>query len=486
MNAGEAVLIDNVRFENDNGEVVLFVSDCNPDMKGWGGTVGALNVPKVTGQDEETLKDIVEMKATMGAVYTSNIPAAGGLQIMYKNPKNNGLNITGMKFIEFDLYVSDATAFPTSKNIVIELGSAGAPDQQEIAHKVYTGNNESWGLEDGWNHVILPLELLNGKTGGEFQPTFLNYLRIYNENAITVNGEFTIAIDNVTFWDGLSDLKTSARGDVLQARETISFLPGTDAEEAYKYGDWKKENKNDHHRFSNADGVGIYKFTIENYETAKNAVISGRFGGQLMISVSTDGENWDEVYRFVDARAAADEAKNPNNRPQANYAFDLTEYIVDEDGNLLGDTIYVKFQDAYPGGGWGSMIFFGTPVTLDVVYDIPEFNTTDTYSFTIGTGAEEQYMIEGGSINAEKTVRFADANNQIVYKFDLDRTANFESLSFAAAIQGQYVLSASTDGQNWKEFLRWDGEEGGANGPTTATYKVLDLSKAIEATAVHS
>ena len=482
---GLTVAIDNVRFEDDNGDVVLFVSDCNPDMKGWGGTVGALNVPKVIGQDEETLEDILEMKATMGKVYTSNIAAPGGLQILYKNSDNNGLNITGMKFIEFDLYVSDALALPESRNIYIELTSGGDTDKQEISYQLYTSDNESMGLKEGWNHVVIPLSLFTDKTGGEFQWTYLNCMRIYNQNEIKVDGEFTIAIDNVSFWDGKDDLKTSARGDVLQARETISFMPNTEDEKAYMYGEWKYEaskltDKNSpHYRFSNNEGVGIYKFDIENFETAKKAIFSAKIGGQLLLSVSTDGENWEEVYRFEDERAAAGK---PNNLEKAVRAFELTKYIVDEEGYLLGESIYVKLEDSYGNvaGGWGAQIHFDAPVTLDVVYDIPEFETTDNYSFTIGTGAEENYMIEAGSINAEKTVRFADANNQIVYKFDLDRTTNFESLSFAAAIQGQYVLSASTDGQNWKEVLRWDGEEGGANGPTSATYKVLDLSSAIE------
>ena len=431
---GLTVAIDNVRFENDEGEVIQWVSDCNPDMKGWGGSVGAMNIPKVTGTDEETGEDVTTMQATMGAIYTANVAASGGLQITYTNPDNSGLNITGMKFLEFDLYVTDAAALINSGNIVIELASGGICDKEEIAYKVY-GNNESLGIKDGWNRVSIPLSLFTGVTGGTFQWTYLNYLRIYNENAITVNGELTVAIDNVTLWDGQSDLKTSARGDVLQARETITA----------------------------AAGATEFEFVVANAATAKGAIFTAQLSGRVEISVSTDGMSWSEVYTFADAKAE-------NGLATAVRAYDLTEYVVDDEGFLLGDTVYVKVA-----GNVG-----GDNVALDVVYDIPEFETTDNYSFTIGTSAEEKYLVEGANINAEKTVRFADQNAQIVYKFDLDRTTNFESMSLSIPLQGQYVVSASTDGKTWTEVLRWDGEEGGANGPSTATTKLIDLSKAIE------
>ena len=470
---GLTLAIDNARFVWDDG-TVLTVSDCNPDTKGWGASVAPMGIAKVTGVDEETGEDVQTIQNVMGVTYTSDVAAGGGLQILYKNSNNTAVNITGMKYLTFDFYVSDAAALPESRNIFFELTSGGSPDQQEISYQLYTSDNESLGIKEGWNHIIIPLSLFTDKTGGEMQWTYVNCFRMYNQNPITVNGELTIAIDNVVFWDGLQTLGTSGRGDILQARETITFMPNTEAEKAYQYGEWKKENKGDQHRFSNTDGIGIYKFTVENAATAKGAVFTAKIGGQLKLSVSTDGENWTVVYNFEDPRAAAGK---PNNLEKAVRAFDLTEYIVDDEGILLGDTIYVKFQDSYGNvaGGWGAQIHYDAPVTLDVTYDIPEFEDTDNYTFTVGTASEEAYLVEAGSINAEKSVRFADQNNKIVYKYDLTRTENLESAAWSVGIQGQYVVSASTDGQNWVEVLRWDGTEGGDNGPTTAVPKLIDL-----------
>ena len=475
---GLVVAIDNVRFEDADGNVVLMVSDCNPDQKGWGGTASALNIVKVTGYDEEEDKDIEEMQATMGTKYTSTVPAAG-MVLLYQNPDNTAVNITGMKFIEFDLYISDASVFPFAKNLYLELTSGGTPDKEEVSYQLYTSDNESMGLKDGWNHVVIPLSLFTDKTGGEFQQTYVNCFRMYNNQPLEFDGEeLIIAFDNVAFWDGQNTLKTSARGDVLQAREIISFMPDTDA---YRYGEWKITDRGNHLR-TEGDGVAIYAFPIENYETATSAIISGKFGGQILLSVSTDGEFWEEVYRFEDARAAADEAKHPNNLEKAYRAFDLSEYIVGEDGYMLGDTIYVKFEDAYTGGGWGSMIHYDTPVTLDVIYDIPEFEAIDTYVFTVNTNAEKQYLQSAGALNAEGTVRYADTTAEIIYKYDLKRTENIEAMVLSIPVQGQYKISASLDGSKWTVVDVWNGTEGGENGLTSSVLKRVDLYKALDLT----
>ena len=471
---GFTVAVDNVRFEDADGNVVLLVSDCNPDQKGWGGTASALNIVKVTGYDDEEDKDILTMQSVMGTKYTSTVPAAG-MVLQYQNPDNTAVNITGMKFIEFDLYITDASAFPFAQNIVLELTSSGAPDKEELAYRLYSVDNESMGLKDGWNHVIIPLSLFTDETGGAPQLTYINCFRMYNEKPLEFEGdEFVVAFDNVKFWDGQTALKTNARGDVLQARETISFMPDTDA---YRYGDWKISERDGHFR-TEGDGVAIYAIPVTNPDVT-SAIISGKFGGQILLSVSTDGEYWEEVYRFEDARAAADEAKHPNNLEKAFRAFDLTKYIVNEDGYMLGDTIYVKFEDAYTGGGWGSMIYYDTPVTLDVIYDIPEFAATDNYMFKVNDATEKQYLVKEGNLNDAGTVRFADGNGEIVYKFDLKRTENIEGIFLSIPLQGQYKVSASTDGSSWTEVLVWDGSEGGEHGPADATVKYIDLSKAI-------
>ena len=376
----------------------------------------------------------------MGATYTTSVPStpAAGINFMYANPDHSGINITGMKYLEFDFYISDADAFSYSDGFNIELGSGFICDKAEIAYTVYK-DGKSLGLKDGWNHVIIPLELFTEATEGgvgPIQQTFVNWFRFFSLGQVPVNGELVVAIDNITFWDGKADLKTSGRGDILQARETITQA---------------------------TDNKTSFEFVVENKDTAKGAIFTAQLGGQVKVSVSTDGDNWSEVYAFADSKAG-------NGLGTATRAFDLTEYIVDEEGLLLSDTIYVKVEGAT----------IGDSVTVDVVYDIPEFEDTDNYTFTVGTASEEKYLVEAGSINAEKSVRYADLNNKIVYKYELDRTQYFESIAWSAGIQGQYVISASADGQNWTEVVRWDGKEGGANGLTSSTPMLIDLSKAID------
>lgn len=434
---GLTLAFDNVRFEKEDGTAIV-VSDCNPDKKGWDGSVGPMGVAKVTGTDEETGEDIKALQNVMGKTYTSNITGAGDMNFMYANPNKNGVNITGMKYLEFDFYISDADAFSNGSALNIELGSSFICDKSEIAYTIYSGD-KSLGLKDGWNHVSIPLELFtevtNGDTGA-IQPTFINWFRFFNQGNIPVDGELTVAIDNISFWDGKEDLKTSGRGDILQGRETIT----------------------------QTTGATQFEFAVENADTAKGAVFTAQLGGRVEIQVSTDGENWEDVYKFADSKAN-------NGLSNAVRAFTLTKYIVDEDGNLLGDTIYVKVA-----GNLG-----GSSVTLDVVYDIPEFEDTDNYTFTVGTAAETPYVAEPGSLNDAKSVRYADGNGKVVYKYDLSRTQNLEGAAWSVGIQGQYVVSASKDGTNWTEVLRWDGTEGGEHGPTTAVSKLIDL-KAIDLT----
>ena len=161
-----------------------------------------MGVEKVTGVDEDG-NDTKEIQNVMGSTYATTITDPAGFNFMYANPDNNGINITGMKYLEFDFYISDADAFSNCGGLNIELGSAFICDKAEIAYSVY-GGDKSLGLKDGWNHVIIPLSLFTEVTeggAGKIQQTFVNWFRFFNAGNVPVDGELVVAIDNINFWD---------------------------------------------------------------------------------------------------------------------------------------------------------------------------------------------------------------------------------------------------------------------------------------------
>ncbi len=135
----------------------------------------------------------------MGRVFTSDVGASRSVH--YVNPTDT--DISSMKYLEFDLYVS-ANVLDTV-NIHIELGSDGSPDDHELS----CGKDGGWkGLTVGWNKIYLNLEkdfkdVFTTKTSPvateEFDYTSFNRLSIVNNVPMTINGSFTIALANVKF-----------------------------------------------------------------------------------------------------------------------------------------------------------------------------------------------------------------------------------------------------------------------------------------------
>jgi hypothetical protein len=474
---GITVAIDNFGFSNANKTII--VTDCEPNLNGWTGTANDVKVDKVTGVDEETGKDVVEAQNTMGTILQAGKQGVGAVQLTWVAPEEEAvLDISKMKYIEFDLYVSDDKVLPYARNIWVELGSAGKCDHNEFSVEFWNNQNPSMGLKKGWNHIQLSLELFtNQGSNGDLDMTKLNYFRFFTNTAFELTEEFVIAIDNVTFWDGTDALEMNKAGtELAQGREVISFVPNSADQAPYEYNrnEWKYEGgRNDQYRVSNADGVVIYQFPLEYAKTAQKVFFTAKMGGQILLSVSTDGEHWSEVYKFEDAKAAADNSC-PHNRYASMHTFDLTEYVVDENGGLLGEAVYVKIQDSYPNSGWGGQIHFNANVTLENIYDIPTFNANDSYQFTVGKDNEKAYLVNEGS-GLTETLRYADQNAAIIYKYNLERTEHLDRVSWGAGVQGQYVISVSTDGQNWTEVSRWVTGDS-----LDATNKLLDLSAGID------
>ena len=111
------------------------------------------------------------------------------------------LDLTEIKYVEFDLYISDATKYTTANDIMIELCSSGRQDSYEISTTIKPA------IQEGWNHIKIKMDTLKNGSGAEiFDATAWNFFRLcINGPYDTGSDELTVAIANLTFWNGLNE-----------------------------------------------------------------------------------------------------------------------------------------------------------------------------------------------------------------------------------------------------------------------------------------
>ncbi len=457
--------IDYARFEDADGNVIGVLYDAAPDMAGWNKASNAqamfvkkfnsIDVDDETGEETENWS----YEAVMGQTLGAGERPGGSLVLAYTNPDNQAFDISNMKFMEFDFYISDASVLQNGGNLMIELSSSGKSDSQEINYLAFT-DGKGFDLEDelvdGWNHIQLPLSLFTGvnNDGGQFDPYYFNFFRMYNAATWTCTEDTVIAIDNLTFGSGMDTLKTSGRGEVMDERSSYTFAPGSDDEGAYLVSD--------------EDGVKTYKFTVNHADTTDQVSAMISIAGAPKISVSYDDIAYDTVFEY--GFNAGD-----YKLPAATRYFNFTEYVVDSVSNtLLSDTVYVRIEGDYELTG---------KFTLTNVHDVVAFNAVDNYTFTGDTEKELEYLIDPGTgISNPAHVRYADDTATIIYKFPLIRTENIDTASFVATIRQQYHIWASTDGENWVEIAKYEGEDKNqVDVRMTLDLSALDLTGTVEA-----
>lgn len=110
------------------------------------------------------------------------------------------VDITAMKYVEFDIYFSDASKFTNANEIMFELTSSGSQDNAEIST---TFKPE---LKDGWNHIKVEIAALRSGSSNPFEATAWNFFRLCINGPYNLGSEtLTVAIDNFKFWDGLNE-----------------------------------------------------------------------------------------------------------------------------------------------------------------------------------------------------------------------------------------------------------------------------------------
>ncbi len=110
-------------------------------------------------------------------------------------------DLSDIKYIEFDLYISNASMYSSASNsIMVEICSSGRQDANEISTDIRPE------LVDGWNHIKIEFAKLKSGSPEPFDITAWNFFRLcVNGPYDTGSDELTMAIANLTFWNGLNE-----------------------------------------------------------------------------------------------------------------------------------------------------------------------------------------------------------------------------------------------------------------------------------------
>ncbi|MBO5898519.1 MAG: hypothetical protein J6R04_05870 [Clostridia bacterium] len=148
---------------------------------------------------------------------------------------------------------------------------------------------------------------------------------------------------------------TSDIPDVLPATETHTFYAGQPMELSYL-----TDNNNSSllygKRFADATRWFTYSYPIYDFERVTELVWTATTAQELHLQLSTDGQSWVDIYKYVGAdRGLAEEART----------YDLLPLIASASG---AGKIHIRVSDSMTEGGWGGSVSSDAPVTLKVCY----------------------------------------------------------------------------------------------------------------------
>ena len=143
----------------------------------------ATNNPLVINECEDAAHTgVVELSDfRMDGEYSFKSINANNLEFVYY--QFSSMNISSYMtngYLSFYLYVPHLDLL--GSYVIVELSSSGIWDNQEI----YC-NARSYFTEEGWNHIEIPLSSFIKGSESEFDPTNLNFFRLYT---LTANGDF--------------------------------------------------------------------------------------------------------------------------------------------------------------------------------------------------------------------------------------------------------------------------------------------------------
>lgn len=152
-------------------------------------------------QGADALKLDKENK-TEGAGSVGGLAINGKLNHIIFQPANDGtIDISGYKYLEFDIYYSDMTWFNDCGGVMFEITSSGTCDIKSDRWMKGTlrtqfENNFIEGKENWW-HIKLPLEEPQTIANGGCDRKAFNYFRFYSVDPISTTPDYEIRIDNL-------------------------------------------------------------------------------------------------------------------------------------------------------------------------------------------------------------------------------------------------------------------------------------------------
>lgn len=168
------------------------------------------------------------------------------------------------------------------------------------------------------------------------------------------------------------------------------------------------------------DGLDAYKWQYENLwpRTTKRMLV----GLNPHRSVELPEDNWDDFQVIVEEE---EEIRDSSNRDI--YDLDLSEF-------LEGESVYLRFQDAFTKDGWGPAVH---QVTVKADGQV-------IAQFIPGQAEEAPYLYDGYHSSADERYgghRWADNGNYFIYRFT--PPANTEELVVSVDMWNQFKVSAS-------------------------------------------
>ena len=121
--------------------------------------------------------------------------------IIFQPADGTTIDISGYKYLEFDIYFSDMTWFNDCGGVMFEITSSGTCDIKSDRWMKGTlrtqfENNFIEGKENWW-HIKLPLEEPQTIANGGCDRSAFNYFRFYSVDPISTTPDYEMRIDNL-------------------------------------------------------------------------------------------------------------------------------------------------------------------------------------------------------------------------------------------------------------------------------------------------
>ena len=181
--------------ENPEGELWLSDGDNN---KGW----------HATGANGEDVLVVDEENKTEGTASVGGFAQGGVLkEIVYKPAAP--IDVTGYKYLEFDIYFSNLDFFSKATGFMFEITSSGKCDWESNRYMkgrlqdvcpAFKADVEAGGISEGkWYSVKFEVTNPQAQANGGLDVTALDYFRYYSVAPYEPAEDYEVRIDNIRF-----------------------------------------------------------------------------------------------------------------------------------------------------------------------------------------------------------------------------------------------------------------------------------------------